>query len=253
MIVIPMAGLSARFTAAGYDKPKYMLPLHGRSLFDHAVGSFARNFADTPFLFVFRDVAGTHGFVAERVAALGIRTATLVALDAPTRGQAETVALGLRRARVDPATALTLFNIDTFRPGFAFPEAARDPGLDGYLEVFEGEGGNWSFVRPDPADPSRVVETSEKRPISRLCCTGLYHFAAGHDFLDAYGAGLNDPSLRGPGDEVFVAPLYNWLIDQGRRIGYQLIERRSVVFCGVPAEYEALLSERPSPDDLRAS
>ncbi len=71
MIVIPMAGLSARFTAAGYDRPKYMLPLGGRPLFDHAVGSFARYFSDVPFLFVFREVAGTHAALAERVAALG--------------------------------------------------------------------------------------------------------------------------------------------------------------------------------------
>ena len=29
MIVFPMAGLSSRFTKAGYDRPKWMLPLAG--------------------------------------------------------------------------------------------------------------------------------------------------------------------------------------------------------------------------------
>jgi hypothetical protein len=236
-----MAGLSARFSAAGYDRPKYMLQLGGQSLFDHAVVSFSRYFDQMPFLFIFRDVVGTYTFVAERVAALGIKSAALVALDAPTRGQAETAALGLRRARVDPASPLTLFNIDTFRPGFTFPVHSAPRALDGYLEVFEGEGDNWSFVRSDPDDPTLVAETSEKRPISTLCCTGLYNFAAARDFLDAYEAGLSDPALRGPGDEVFVAPLYNWLIKQGRSIGYDLIPREAVIFCGVPREYEALL------------
>ena len=40
MIVIPMAGLSSRFTKAGYTKPKYMLPLAGKSVFAHSIESF---------------------------------------------------------------------------------------------------------------------------------------------------------------------------------------------------------------------
>lgn len=246
MIVIPMAGLSSRFTAAGYDRPKYMLPVAGRSLFDHSVLSFQAEFEHTPFLFAFREVAGTAAFVAERVAALGIRTAILVALDAPTRGQAETVALGLRRACVDPSTPATIFNIDTIRPGFQLAEATGGPDSAGSLEVFEGEGDNWSFVRPDPAEPGRALETAEKKPISRLCCTGLYHFSAAGEFLEAFDAALTDSSLRGPKDEVYVAPLYNRLIGRGRRVDYALIRSEEVVFCGVPAEYEALLVD-PSP------
>ena len=34
MIVFPMAGLSRRFSEAGYDQPKYMLPLEGGPCFD---------------------------------------------------------------------------------------------------------------------------------------------------------------------------------------------------------------------------
>jgi hypothetical protein len=250
MIVIPMAGLSARFAAAGYDRPKYMLPLAGATLFDHAVKSFAAYFADTPFLFVVRDVQGSPAFVAERAAALGIATTTIVALDAPTVGQAETVAIGLRRAQIDPAAEITIFNIDTFRPGFRKPDVATKPGSGGYLEVFEGHGANWSFVRPDPADTARVIETAEKRAISRLCCTGLYHFAAARDFLGAFDAAIEDPALRGPKDEIYVAPLYNWLIARGQRIGYDVVPRESVIFCGVPAEYDALRAEQwsaPAP------
>ncbi|EDP5982441.1 capsular biosynthesis protein, partial [Campylobacter jejuni] len=37
IIIFPMAGLSSRFTKAGYDKPKYMLDLKGNSVFFHAV------------------------------------------------------------------------------------------------------------------------------------------------------------------------------------------------------------------------
>lgn len=242
MIVIPMAGLSSRFTAAGYDRPKYMLPLFGRTLFEHSVRSFEAYFESHPFLFVFRNVAGTPAFVAEQCAMLGIRTALLVSLDGPTAGQAETVEIGLRRAEIDPATSITVFNIDTFRPGFTFPPVAADPEAEGYLEVFRGEGANWSFVKPGDGDARWASETAEKRPISDLCCTGLYHFRRAGDFLAAFEAAKTDETLLGPKSEIYVAPLYNWLIRQGRKVGYNVVARDDVIFCGVPSEYDDLMS-----------
>ena len=38
--------------------------------------------------------------------------------------------------------------------------------------------------------------------------------------------------------ELYIAPLYNLLIREGRDIRYELIPRDSVIFCGVPAEYD---------------
>ncbi len=37
MIVMPMAGLSSRFTKAGYTKPKYMPEAFDKPLFDYAL------------------------------------------------------------------------------------------------------------------------------------------------------------------------------------------------------------------------
>lgn len=238
MIVIPMAGLSRRFAEAGHAAPKYMLPLHGRSVFAHAVGSFAAGFETEDFLFIARDIASTAGFIAAECRALGLRRPRIALLTAPTAGQAETVALGLQQAGVTAATPLTIFNIDTFRPGFRFPAEPWFAGSDGYLEVFQGSGANWSYVRPAPGTEPVVLETAEKRPISDLCCTGLYHFARAGDFAAALAAERTAPSAP----ELYVAPLYNHLIRHGRRIHYQRIDAAEVIFCGVPAEYQALLA-----------
>lgn len=234
MIVIPMAGRSQRFRDAGYEQPKFMLPLSGASVFDHAVGSFERYFADTSFLFI---VVGEEAaaFVARSCERLGLERAEVVTLSAPTGGQAETVIRGLDRANVANDTPLTIFNIDTFRPGYVAPGAWFE-GLDGWLEVFRGEGDNWSYVGPARGDVPLVLETAEKRPISDLCCTGLYHFARAGDLRAAFAAELRNPQGR----ELYVAPLYNHLIGFGARIGYSLIQRDEVVFCGTPAEYETL-------------
>jgi len=236
MIVIPMAGRSQRFFDAGYDRPKFMLELSGRSVFAHAVASFETAFATTPFLFI--AAAGAEAFVRQEARALGLANFEVATLRAPTAGQAETVERGLDATRWDGP--LTIFNIDTFRPGFGFPGAPLATA-DGWLEVFRGSGDNWSYVRSAPAPEPWAVETAEKRPISDLCCTGLYHFVRAADFRAALAAERAAPQAR----ELYVAPLYNHLIAKGARIGWRLIERSEVVFCGTPAEYEGLKDAPP--------
>jgi hypothetical protein len=235
MIVIPMAGRSQRFFDAGYPVPKHILLLGGESVFAHAVGSFASYFNSLPFLFVVNSEFETAAFVEAECARLGIADARIHVLAGATAGQAETVELGL--GDTADATPITIFNIDTFRPGFDLPGAWFD-GLAGWLEVFEGEGANWSYVRPAPGVEPLVLETAEKKPISKLCCTGLYHFARAGDFRAALAAERRAPQAA----ELYVAPLYNHLIGQGGRVGYSRIDPSEVIFCGTPAEYEGLIN-----------
>lgn len=227
-----MAGRSQRFFDAGYDRPKHMLELGRRSVFAHAVASFEAAFADTPFLFIAADEAVP--FVRREARALGVAAFEVVGLGEVTGGQAETVERGLDATGW--AGPLTIFNIDTFRPGFSFPGEPL-ASADGWLEVFRGAGANWSYVKPAPGPEPWALETAEKRPISDLCCTGLYHFARAGDFRAALAAERAAPQAA----ELYVAPLYNHLIAAGARIGWRLIGGSEVVFCGTPDEYEALL------------
>ncbi len=240
MIVFPMAGLSSRFLKAGYETPKFMLPLWGRFVFDYAAASFRSRFASEKFLFIYRETGGVKDFIEARARSLGIGEATLVALERETAGQAETVELGLDLAGADDSEPITIFNIDTFRnPGIEVAGLRGD--VAGWLEVFRGEGDNWSFV--EPADETGLAgRTAEKDPISDLCCTGLYQFASGALFRRALAAERESPNAS----ELYVAPIYNHLISAGEKIGFGLVDRSDILFCGVPAEYEELL-ERPAP------
>jgi len=239
MIVIPMAGLSRRFTQVGYETPKYMLPLRGRSLFSWALASFEAYFNRLRFLFIGRDVADTEAFIARECLSLGLADARTVMLDTPTAGQAKTVEIGLNQTEVGDETAVTIFNIDTFRPGFRFPKEAWMAHSAGYLEVFHGGGANCSFVRPAAGPEPLALETAEKRPISDLSCSGLYHFTRAGDFRRALGVEQEHQSMG----ELYVAPIYNHLIAAGLPVHYHVVPKEVVVFCGVPSEYEALLAE----------
>jgi len=229
-----MVGLSKRFFNAGYTKPKYMLDLNGKTVFEHSLSSFSLYFKTEEFLFIVRSDFDTPEFVESMAISLGIVKFKVVTLDFDTRGQAESVALGLQQSNYEGS--ITIFNIDTFRPGFNYPEQLRE----GYLEVFLGEGDNWSFVKPCQNSSNRAIETAEKLAISNLCCTGLYYFSSVRDFMYAFNEQISLPKDTWPKGELYVAPLYNFLIAKGEVVKYNLVDRKDVVFCGVPSEYESL-------------
>ncbi len=237
-IVIPMAGLSQRFIDAGFNLPKYMLYIKNKSLFNLSLSGFEQYFETCRFLFIARDIYDTKLFIQKECQTLGIRNFDIVILDKPTKGQAETVFLGLEEAGIDDTEPIIIFNIDTFRKNYSIPEQTKE--WDGYLEVFWGEGPNWSYAKTQSPDSTRVTETAEKIQISNYCSTGLYFFKSASLFRYAFlTENKKEISLK----EYYVAPLYNTLIAENKQIHIQLIDKNEVDFCGIPNEYYDFLKK----------
>ena len=135
-IVIPMAGASSRFISEGY-KPKYMLELKpGYTMFRAALESFKDFFADAIFLFITNSLDTTLWVESQLSTMNAVKTYKIVTLDGVTKGQAETVYLGLRDSYSDfiqyemnsalhnksfynhYQNMLVVFNIDTIRHNF---------------------------------------------------------------------------------------------------------------------------------------
>lgn len=233
-----MAGQSSRFANAGYELPKYMLPLHGSPLFDWTVLSFKAYFEKEFFLFIARDDQQIRSFLQSRINLLGIRRAYCIYLQSPTRGQAETVFLGLSQFREKNTShesePLAIFNIDTIRPNIQFPHYH---GNNAWVEIFRAAGDNWSFVLPDADNKDIIKECAEKRRISELCCTGLYAFKNVEQFNWSYDIELKSPSSH----ELFIAPIYNHLINDGQPVKWYEVDSSEVFLSGTPVEYENLL------------
>ncbi len=240
IFVIPMAGEGKRFRDAGYMQPKFQLPAHGASLFEHAVSSFAAYFRTDSFLFVLRD-ADAAEFVRRCCHNCRIECVAVAVLNGMTVGQADTVLRGLDQAGVDDEESVVIFNIDTFRPAYRKPSFVADPHCSGYIEVFRGSGTGWSFVAPHPTRAGEVADVAEKLPISDLCSTGLYYFRRAGDFRWAYDNPA-PPRSEAERRERYVAPLYNALLARGRRIRLEHIDPADVIFCGTPVEYERVLA-----------
>lgn len=238
MFVIPMVGKSSRFFKEGYSEPKYKLLVNETSVFEHSVRSFEQYFRTDKFLFLVRSDYDAVNFVKQSAARMGILDFSVIIFSEETLGQADTVYQGLAQAKgffpIDEP--IYIFNIDTFRPGFEKSSKSVD---DGYLEVFKGEGTHWSFVLP--GENGKVLKTTEKDRISDLCSNGLYFFKSSTIFNNAFEHSVRE-DLKAKG-EFYIAPLYNFLIDNGLTVSYELIPASKIIFCGTPEEYRSILQQ----------
>lgn len=240
-----MAGASSRFFNEGYKKPKYQLQAHGHSLFYYSIISFKKYFNKEFFLFICLEEQRSKEFIKSECDSLNIKNFKIIELEKISEGQADTVYQGLKKVNFIEQDRLLIFNIDTFRWRYEFPDFIYNSYWSGYLETFIGSGSNWSNIIPNPKNKSQVKKTSEKLNESKYCSTGLYYFNEINDFLYAFNKEKEESQLRNVKSELYIAPIYNHLISNNKKITFTVIEKDEVVFCGVPGEYKDFLEQDP--------
>lgn len=238
MFVIPMVGKSSRFFSEGYTLPKYRLPLGEGFVFDYVLNSFKSYFLTDKFVFICRKDFNDYDFLISRIEQLGINNFEVIQAEKDTLGQAHSVYIATEM-EVNISEELYIFNIDTIL--FDFKKPLFGPEVFGFLEVFRGEGSHWSFAIPDESYKFTVSKVVEKERVSDLCSNGLYYFKSLDVFRKAY---ITYMESKWDGfSELYVAPLYNCLIQIGHIVKYSEIEIESIGFCGTPDEYKKLFTQ----------
>jgi dTDP-glucose pyrophosphorylase len=224
-VIISMAGNGSRFKQAGINEEKYKLQIKEQTMFEYALESI-HAFFDYEFVFITRKDHEARTFISEKCTDLGIEKFEIVELDELTSGQATTA---LKAAPyVDADDAVVIYNIDTYVANGHLSPRALDG--DGCIPVFETEGGSWSFVEVN--ESGQATEVAEKTPISDLASLGLYHFDRFELFISAFDA--VGKQVEAEYGERYIAPLYNWLIDQGYNVTIQTVPRSDIHILGTP-------------------
>ena len=237
-IVITMAGAGSRFKQAGYNIPKFMIKTHGKTLFDWSISSLADFIAipDNHFIFVARKSDQANNFIKTHASSLGIMHYHIIELDQLTDGQATSALLALPHCNLDEP--LIIYNIDTYvEPPYL---NHLDIKGDGFIPCFSAPGDHWSFVKLDSHGKATCVR--EKKRISDNCTIGLYYFKNCKIYEKAYHAYYTDSSHIEK-NEKYIAPLYNYLIDQGYNIRISTIPSTKVHVLGTPNEIKLFESE----------
>jgi dTDP-glucose pyrophosphorylase len=223
-----MAGNGSRFTKAGYDCPKPLLPFEGRPLYSAVLDCFPLGSAETVVVLI-RETSWGEVLADDLMHRYGHYLPQIVRLQEATRGQAETV---LRAADlINPGIPLLIHNVDTLFETSWFSLKDDAPNWDGFLGVCDSvPGDQWSFAA---ASESGVVSSvEEKVRISSNACTGLYAFRNWCLFEESLAVNRGGS----PQGEIYVAPIYNHVIARG---GTVLTEPAAWMMpLGTPEEYE---------------
>lgn len=238
-VIITMAGQGSRFSKQGYQQPKHEIMAGNCSLFAWAIGSL-KEFFDETFLFVVRNGHYSPEYLIEEISKLGILSYDIYELKDRTDGQASTV-MELA-SEMDAAEEVLIYNIDTtIQSKYLLKEEVCQG--DGSIPLFKAEGTHWSFAKLDEAG-NKIVEVAEKRPISDWGSVGLYYFDKWQDFQTAYES--ESEAIKKEYGEVYIAPLYNHLLRQGKTIRPVFLPEDSYASLGTPEELTEFIENKMS-------
>jgi len=96
----------------------------------------------------------------------------------------------------------------------------RTGSFDGGTLVFKSIQPRYSYVRLDEND--FVIEAAQRRPISQDATTGMFWFSSTQDFVSGAKSMIRKDALVD--GAFFVAPVFNELILEGKRIGISRID-----------------------------
>lgn len=236
-IVITMGGLGSRFQKAGYTVPKYMIKAKEKTLFAWSMISL-EGFRDITeqYIFVAREEKDIQikEFIKKECEDLGIQNYKIVSINYLTDGQATTAMLAKEYWNYE--NALLVYNIDTYvEAGEMNSEQLKG---DGFIPCFYAEGEHWSFVKADGS--GKVIEVREKKRISDHCTLGAYYFKSCKLYQKLYEEYYKE-ELNVEKGEKYIAPLYNYLLEQKGEVYFTDIKEEKVHVLGTPEELEEFL------------
>jgi dTDP-glucose pyrophosphorylase len=230
--VITMAGAGSRFRDAGYALPKWRLIANDKTLLEWSIDSLPLDICKKIIFIAKREEAIQYdlkGLIQEKYShKLGEVYIHLI--DQVTRGQAETTLFA--REYLDVNSPIAIFNIDTRFTSHTLKENLLNVSVDGFMGAFTASEPRFSYARTNLE--GYVIETAEKVVISNHALTGLYGFSKSESYFEAVEAAISHN--RQEMGEYYVAPIYNTLINQGKKFRLDLAE--SVDILGTPSELD---------------
>ncbi len=235
-IVIPMAGRGSRFANAGYQMPKPLIDVHGHYMIE-CVTENIRPSSEHRFIYL---------CLTEHLQKYDLETklnyispnCIVVPVDKVTEGAACTVLLAEKF--IDNNEPLMIANSDQYVDININDYLAAGKGYDGLIMTMFADDNKWSFIKYD--ESRNVTMVREKEVISNEATVGIYNFTHGCDYVK-YAHEMIDSNLR-VNNEFYVAPVYNMLIDDGKKITFYNIGslEAGMYGLGVPEDLNKFLN-----------
>ena len=219
-ILIPLAGGNAFFAdPAEYQFPKPLIEINGRPMIQLVFENLQRiERKEIKYVFIVREEDCTRFHLDQTIAILSNNKASVVRLKEQTKGAVCSCLMAIDE--LDMESPLLITNGDQIvdielQETINFFESRE---LDGGVITFESVHPKWSFAR---FEKDHVVETAEKRPISKNAIAGVYYYKKAGDFIaGAFEVIKKNINVNGL---FFISSTINELILANKKVGYYSI------------------------------
>ena len=207
-ILIPLAG-------DNYTKDRKLIPLieiNKKTVIEYVLDNL--KFGNNRFIFVLKETDCREHHIDSAIKLLK-PDSTIIVVKTQTQGQLCSCLLAI--GQIDNNEPLLIVNGDQYIFGDIgnIMKNFADKKADGGVVTFTSVHPKWSYALIGK-DNETVMETSEKIPISRDACAGMFYYKKGSDFVEASKSVIRkDTSING---RYYVSSTYNEMLLLGRKV-----------------------------------
>jgi NDP-sugar pyrophosphorylase family protein len=244
-VIIPMSGMSNRFTDAGYTIPKYLIEVDGKRVIQHIVDLYPKN---CEFIFIINDKHKKDTDIVNILDKL-VDKKEIVTISRHKKGPVFTVSEFQHLIDDDEQVIINYCDFSMYWDYRHFKKFVDETGCDGCVVCYTGfhphmlGSDNYAFCSCELNDKNKIVAIREKQPftddkMSEFASTGTYYFKKG-SYVKKYFKQLIDEDFNING-EYYVSLVYNLLIRDG--LDNRVYEIPYMLQWGTPFDLDVYIS-----------
>jgi dTDP-glucose pyrophosphorylase len=207
-----MAGKSLHFSDHEYPYPRPLFEIGQKTIIENVITNLQSVGSSIQFIFVVSSSDCRKFHLDSTLNIITDHKCKLVKVENDTRGAACSALMAI--SHIERYQPLVIANPDQLFDYCIADLLDQFNDADAGVVTFESVHPRWSYVKHD--DHGLVVETAEKRPISRTAIAGFYYFQRGEDFVSSAMSMIRkDSNVDG---NFYIAPCLNELILMGKKI-----------------------------------
>ena len=236
-ILIPLAGSNQFFNKSEYPFPKPLIEINGKTMIELVINNFACIKREKQFIFIVNNNDCKKYHLDNVLNLLTEHKCKLIRIENETKGAACSAMMAVEY--IDNDTPLIIANADQLLDENLDDIVSSFETVDGGVISFDSVHPRWSYVKLD--ENEYIVETAEKRPLSKHAVAGFYYFNSGRDFIaSAMNMIKKDASVNGL---YYIAPTLNEMVLQNKKLIVKKIDNKKYHTFYTPQkiqEYERL-------------